>query len=587
MKRYISIPILLGFLCLGSCSEDFLERYPLDELSPQQYFKSANDLKLYANSFYTLLPVHQMYYGGTFYTDQNSDNLVPAVADMRLSGIRTIPSTGGGWDWSNIREANYFLDHTKEFLDATDESILYIAEVKFFKAYLYFHMLKTFGDVPWFTSALTTDSPELFAPRDSRKVVVDSIIACLDDAIATLKKLGETEPSRINRESALLLKARICLYEGTWEKYHQGTPFGVADEDGTGFLEMASETAESLMQMGTAGLYKGPDQMEYGSLFNQLDYTGNPEVLLWKEYDVNLGVYHLLGQYLPNGGGEMGITKSLVDDYLCTDGLPVSVSPLFMGRDSILLEVQNRDPRLAQTIFLPNDPQTIHTPPGVAERYFTLPPIDQAGQFRATTGYCLYKGVNPEYSQQQASGGWMGSIIFRYSEALLIYAEAKAELGTITQQDVDISVNLLRGRVGMIPMDLGNIATDPDWDYPNLSPVINEIRRERRVELAFEAGRWDDLARWRAHHLIRNQRPKGILYVGSNLDGAYFKIDGSGQPSIIVGENLYVDEEGFIDPYQVQVPNGFGFDPDRDYLAPIPSDELTLNQNLVQNPGWK
>jgi hypothetical protein len=180
----------------------------------------------------------------------------------------------------------------------------------------------------------------------------------------------------------------------------------------------------------------------------------------------------------------------------------------------------------------------------------------------------------------------MGSIIFRYSEALLIYAEAKAELGTITQNDVDISVNLLRGRVGMIPMDLGNIAVDPDWDYPSLSPIINEIRRERRIELAFEASRWDDLVRWRAHHLIENIRPKGILYVGSNLDGAYFKIDGSGDPGIIVGENLYVDEDGFVDPYQVQVPTGFGFDPERDYLAPIPSDELTLNNNLVQNPGW-
>ena len=585
MKRYISIPIMLGFIC-WSCSEDFLERYPLDELSPQQYFKTANDLKLYANSFYTLFPAHQMYYGGTFYTDQNSDNLVPTVPDMRLSGIRTIPSTGGGWDWSNIREANYFLDHTTDFLSATDESIIYVAEVKFFKAYLYFHMVKTFGDVPWFTSALTTESPELFAPRDSRKVVVDSIIACLDFAIANLKGIQETEPARVNKESALLLKARVCLYEGTWEKYHQGTPFGVTGEDGSVFLQKAAEAAESLMQTGTVGLYKGPDGAEYWSLFNQLDYMENPEVLLWKKFDVDLGVYHLLGQYLPNAGGDMGITKSFADDYLCIDGKPISVSPLFLGYDSISLEAQNRDPRLAQTIFLPGHMQTINTPPGIPEIQFSKPPIDRVGQWRATTGYCLYKGVNPEYSQQLGSGGWMGSIIFRFSEALLIYAEAKAELGTITQNDIDISVNLLRGRVGMIPMDLGTIATDPDWDFPELSPVINEIRRERRIELAFEAARWDDLARWRAHHLIENKRPKGIKYIGSNLEDTYFDIDGSGRPSIIVGENFYVDAEGFTDPYQVALPNGFGFNPLRDYLAPIPSDEITLNENLVQNPGW-
>jgi hypothetical protein len=282
----------------------------------------------------------------------------------------------------------------------------------------------------------------------------------------------------------------------------------------------------------------------------------------------------------------MGISKSLVDDYLCTDGKPISVSPLFMGYDSIELEAQNRDPRLAQSIFLPGDPRKINTPAGIKEIYFTKPPIDLTGQYRAITGYCLYKGVNPEYSQQQESGGWMGSIIFRYAEALLIYAEAKAELGTLTQNDIDISVNLLRNRVGMIPLDLGNIAFDPDWDYPELSPIINEIRRERRIELAFEASRWDDLARWRAHHLIENIRPRGIKYVGSNLEGTYLKPDGSGLPSITVGVNLYVDGEGYIDPYQVQVPAGFGFDPGRDYLDPIPSDELTLNSNLVQNPGW-
>jgi hypothetical protein len=587
MKRYISIPIVLGFLSCWSCSEDFLERYPLDELSPQQYFKTANDLKLYANSFYTLLPVHQMYYGGTFYIDQNSDNLVPTVPDMHLSGIRTIPSTGGGWDWSNIREANYFLDHTKDFTDETGEGIIYIAEVQFFKAFLYFQMLKTFGDVPWFSSALTTDSPELFAPRDSRKVVVDSINACLDFAIANLKEIPATEPARVNKESALLLKARVCLYEGTWEKYHQGTPFGVTGEDGSVFLQKAAETAESLMQIGSTGLYKGPENAEYWSLFNQLDYTGNPEVLLWKRYDVELGVYHLLNQFLPNAGGDMGITKSFVDDYLCTDGKPISVSPLFLGYDSISLEAQNRDPRFAQTLFLPGHMQKINTPPGIPELQFTKPPIDGVGQWRATTGYCLFKGVNPEYSQQQNSGGWMGSIIFRFSEALLIYAEAKAELGTITQNDIDISVNLLRGRVGMIPMDLGDITTDPDWDFPELSPVINEIRRERRIELAFEATRWDDLARWRAHRLIENKRPKGIKYIGSNLEGTYFDIDGSGRPTIIVGENFYVDAEGFTDPYQVALPNGFGFNPDRDYLSPIPSDEITLNDNLVQNPGWK
>jgi starch-binding outer membrane protein, SusD/RagB family len=585
MKKYISITVISLILVCWSCSKDFLEKYPLDKLSSNEYFRTANDLKLYANSFYPLLPSHSGYGGGTFWSEQNSDNMVPSVPDKRLSGIRTIPSTGGGWEWSNIRQANYFLDHCYENLEDTLNGNTFIGEVKFFKAYLYFDLVKTFGDVPWFNKALTTTSPELFAPRDSRKVVVDSIIACLDDAIAKLKEISKAEPFRINKETAMLLKARICLYEGTWEKYHQGTPFGVAGEDGSEFLQNAAEAADKLMQAGTLSLYKGPTGQEYWSLFNQLDYTGNPEVLLWKKYDVALEITHYLGQYLPTAGGDLGITKSFADDYLCTDGQPVSISPVFMGYDSLALEAMNRDPRFAQTIFLPGDIRTTNRPAGADDLIFEMPPLDQVGQWRATTGYCLYKGVNPEYSQQEAAG-WMGSIIFRYAEVLLIYAEAKAELGVITQADVDKTVNLLRDRIGMIHMNLGSISVDPDWDFPTLSPVINEIRRERRVELAFENTRWDDLARWAAGHLITGVRLRGVKYVGSNLEGKYFAIDGSGDPSIVIGENLFVDENGFVDPYQTYLPNGFGFNSARDYLAPIPSDEITLNSNLVQNPGW-
>ena len=586
MRRGIYIPVLSFFILCGSCTEDFLERYPLDELSPGEFFQTSNDLKLYANSFYTLLPSHSGFGGGTFWYEKNSDNLVPSVPDTRLQGIRTIPSSGGGWEWGNVRQANYFLDHCYDNLTDTVNAPVYIAEVKFFKAFIYFDLLKTFGDVPWFTHALDTDSPELFSPRDSREAVADSIVACLDEAIAGLKMIGESEPFRINKECALMLKARVCLYEGTWEKYHQGTPFGVPGEDGTEFITLAASAAEQLMQMGTSSLYNpGPENAPYWSLFNQLDYSGNPEVLLWRKYDVDLEVTHNLGQYLPNAGGDIGITKSMVDSYLCTDGQPISVSPLFGGYDSLSLEARNRDPRMAQTIFLPGDPRTVNRPGGGEDLIFYLPPLDGVGQWRATTGYCMYKGVNIEYSQQE-SVGWMGSIIFRHAEALLIYAESLAELGTITQGDLDNSVNLLRDRVGIVHLDLNNITTDPDWDYPTLSPIINEIRRERRVELAFENTRWDDLARWRAHHLIVNQRPRGVKYIGSNLEGKYFALDGSGDPSIIVGENLFVDGEGFVDPYQTLLPSGFGFNPDRDYLSPIPSDELTLNTSLQQNPGW-
>lgn len=583
MKKSIYVSIL-AIMLVSSCSEDFLNRMPLDELSPEAYFKTANDLKLYANRFYPLLPSHWGYGGGTFWIDQNSDNLVPGTEDKRMAGTRTLPASGGGWSWDNIRQANYFLDHCNSHPDEADLKRIYIAEVKLFKAMLYFDKVKTFGDVPWYTSALDPDSPELYASRDSRDLVTDSILACIDYAIANLKPKSQTEPFRISMEVALLFKARVCLYEGTWEKYHANTPFGVTGKDGSNYISMAADAAEQLIKMGTLSLYKGPPGKEYFSLFNQLDYTNNPEVIMWKKYDVGLGVYHWCSQYLPFGGGDIGVSRSLMDDYLCTDGKPISVSPLFRGYDSLLLEASDRDPRLAQSILLPGHDITINSPAGISDKKFVKPALDQSGPVRATTGYSTYKGANLDYSQQQSSGGSMASILFRYTEALLIYAEAKAELGTITQADIDMTINPIRDRVGMIHLDISNITADPDWDFPSLSPLINEIRRERRIELAFEAQRWDDLARWRAHHLFAGKRPKGILYIGSNLEGTYK--DYLGAPTIVVGQNLYIDEDGRVDPYQKKFPAGLGFDPLRDYLSPIPSDEITLNKNLDQNPGW-
>ncbi len=580
--QFCTLLILAGLLV--SCSEDYLNRSPLDEISPADYFRTANDLKLYANRFYPLLPSHSGHGGGTFWVDANSDNLVPGTEDMRLAGTRTVPSSEGGWNWDYIRQVNYFFDHCSLHPGEEDLKKIYIAEVRLFKAMIYFDKLKTFGDVPWFSRALNPDSPELYSGRLSRDIVADSIIACIDYAIANLKPLRQSEEFRLNREVALLFKARVCLYEGCWEKYHGGTPFGVKGKDGTKFLQLAEEAAALLMQTGTLNLYRGPAGQEYSSLFNKVDYSGISEVLLWKKYDIGLGVYHWCSQYLPFGAGNVGVSRSIMDDYLCSDGKPISVSPLFRGYDSIQAETADRDPRLAQSMLLPGDDVTINSPGGSLDKKWWMPALDQSQQFRATTGYCMNKGANLDYYQQQSSGGTMASIFFRYTEALLIYAEARAELGTITQDDVDKTINKIRDRVGMVHLDISSIENDPDWDFPELSPVINEVRRERRIELAFEACRWDDLARWRAHRVFAGKRPKGIKYIGSNLEGKYK--DYLGKPTIVIGQNLFVDSDGRIDPYQVKFPNGLGFNPERDYLSPIPSDELTLNKKLAQNPGW-
>ena len=195
--------------------------------------------------------------------------------------------------------------------------------------------------------------------------------------------------------------------------------------------------------------------------------------------------------------------------------------------------------------------------------------MNTSAQYNCPAGYANRKGYNPlkvyHIPQYEETPG----IIYRYAEVLLNYAEAKAELGTITQADIDETIKKLRDRVGMPNMDIASITVDPAWDFQDLSPIINEIRRERRVELMAEFVRGLDLVRWAAmDELIVGKRPKGFV-----------------ASQITVNPNP-VDGDGFLDPYQIKLPDGYGFDVNRDYLNAIPKDQLLLNENLTQNPGW-
>ncbi len=582
--------ILLSLTCVAlltaSC-KDILDKSPLTSPTSINYWSTADNLKLYANQFYTGLPRHND--GGRlgiYSLDNNSDNLLPNLQDVRLSGNVLVPSSGGNWNFSRIREANFFLEnyHKVPTVGYEEQIRHYAAEVRFFRAYYYYQLLRNFGDVPWINKTLNPDLSELqeLTVRAKRNVVADSIIADLDFAIANLMAKERAESLRINREIALLLKSRVCLFEGTWEKHHAGTSFGVEGSDGSNYLRQAADAAWALIDEKKYAL-----SSSYSQLFNQVDQSANPEVLLWKRHNYLLGVHDAnLTRSITTGGGSTGMTKSLVESYLCSDGLPISVSPLYKGDKSLNDIKENRDKRLLWTMAFPGYPLQIA--PGGADTLtsFTFPPIDQSSQeFRSTSGYQIYKGCDPYTSNQPVNQGEIANVIFRFAEALLNYAEAKAELGTITQVDIDLTINRLRDRAGVAYLQLAGIATDPNWDFPNLSPIVNEIRRERRVEFACEGYRLDDLLRWRAHTIITGSRLKGALYLGSDLEGTYR--DASGNNRIIIGTNLFVDEKGYIDPYRNALPSGFGFNPERDYLLPIPTNEITLAGGaLKQNPGW-
>ncbi len=565
---------LIALLMFNACEKNFLDRKPLDAIGSPDFFKSPNDLKTYVNQFYntTLFPFSE-----EFGRDYDSDNAVSTNYNSTLAGVRTLDGAGD-IDFTWVRSVNFFFDNYKRVSPANARSTYqqYVGEAFFFRALIYFNLLQNYGDIQWFTSEVGTTSPELVRPRDKRNVVADNIIADLDSAALYLSADKTDGASRINKWMALLIQSRVALYEGTWEKYHNGDPFGVANAQPEKYLTKAAEAAKKVIDSGLYSVYStGSPTTDFYDLFSsQRSFATNSEVMFWRKYDNELGkgegAFGRCPNYYQRYPTERSQSKELADAFLCSDGKPISVSPLFKGYTNIGTEVQNRDPRFYQTIGCPGYPWAI-TAAGVVTNYDYVYSILNSGVlYFSPSGYVLRKGYDAREIYQIPQYEDTPAMIYRYGEVLLNYAEAKAELGNITQTDIDLSIKKLRDRVGMPNLTLASITVDPKWDFPTLSPTINEIRRERRVELATEGLRFADIKRWAAaDELIVGKRPHG------------FKASQ-------VAVNVYpVDANGFLDPYATKLPTGYGFKIGRDYLNAIPKDQISLNPNLVQNPGWQ
>ncbi|MDD4591535.1 MAG: RagB/SusD family nutrient uptake outer membrane protein [Parabacteroides sp.] len=597
MKKHCYIFVLIGiFGWMTSCNDNFLERSPLVNISNNDYWNSINDLSLYVNNFYNqngLLPSYTGWGAGPYIIDASdgSDTNISTVYNRRMNGEGTLPSSGGGWssgDWSLLRNINYFMDNYDQVNADWQDVKQYVGEALFFRSIFYFDKLRKFGDLPWASTVIGTDSDVLFSSRLPRNQIVDSMMLDLDRAVEYIPARGNGSwTGRVTKETALALQARIALYEGTWEKYHalKDTPFKVNGSDGTKYFLKAAEASGALMALAEANGYPALDNVGvedgYWKLFNQKDYSNSKEILLWRKYTITESITNTWVRYSWSGGGR-GLSKNMVESYLCKDGKPISGNPLYMGDRDLKSVVTNRDPRLNQTIQVDDGKHVIWYNP---ETWFTTPTFEINDGSNTSTGYQLYKGHTGDYDAYNLSSSTQGCIYFRYAETLLIYAEAKAELGTITQDDIDKTVNQLRMRVGMSNglLDIGNITTDPNWEFPELSPLLNEIRRERKVEMAGEWSRVDDIFRWAA---------ADVLIVGKRPLGAYknqwLNYPGATNDFLTALNNVLINEEGYIDPYKryATLDNGFQFNLKRDYLLPLPTNELTLNPNLKQNPGW-
>jgi hypothetical protein len=575
-NKYILYMAITGSIAMSSCKKDsFLNRNPLSNISPQTFFTNETDLQTYCNQYYTNLPTQTLLRG-----DFNSDDKANQTISTLLAGTYTVPNsvqitdhdlpgtgafsagastidgTGTNWIFTMIRSCNFFLANYSKAVIPDSIKNVYVGETLFFRASEYWKKVKAFGDVPYINVYITdTSKSYLYGSRMPHAQVMDSVLSDINFAVNHLPVVS-SQTGRINKYAALALKARICLWEGTYRKYSSGAG------DPTAYLQGAVDAAEALMGSGAFHLYStGHPASDYYNLFIQEDLSTNPEAILPARFVASILMNDIDRQLSQNGDG---YSKDFVRSYLCTDGLPTSLSPLYQGDDNPDNEAKNRDPRYAQEI---------------ATRGFNLLNGDtislpRIGTTNTSTGYQCIKGRSSSSAAYNAGASTYDFFIFRYAETLLIEAEAKAEQGLCTQAILDKTINLLRDRAGMPHMVIASLVKDPKSDVPAVPVLLDEIRRERRIELASENFRFDDLHRWHAGPLINN--PETIL--GMKLGPALKAQYPAGQVGSIV-----VDANNYIRVYPNFTARAWD---DKMYLFPIPTQEIALNPNIKQNPGW-
>lgn len=534
--KLFTLILVLGFF--NACDVD---RLPETQLSDPAFWKTEADLIAATNYLYTFLP-------GLPNTDDNwSDETYARAPNTISDGSRIAAATDGGFNnpYRLIRAANNIIEKAPQAA-ATGVSATtidrYIGEAQFFRAWAYFSLLQRYGGVPLVLTALKENSPELEAPAATREAIVEAIYRDLDFAASKLplpKTLGAAGYGRISNTAALAFKARVALFEGTRSKFHA---YGEPNKH----LALAVAAAKAVIDSKEHSLF--------GNYYNLFQLAGegfaNKENILVRKYGVSLAdnvVNHNAARNLENGSASP--TKSLVDSYLMTDGLPTTKSPLYQAPVVSTDIFTNRDERLSASIMKRGDAYIGSNP------VFSIAPL--VFNF---TGFCPRKYFNIDDWTNQRS--YIDGILIRYAEVLLIYAEAKFELeGSISDADLELSVNLLRTR-GKIAKLSNAFVTDNGLD------MRTELRRERRVELAMEGFRYWDLNRWKTAE---------VELVKPILGNFFFKTEFGTATTVKLTADNYI---------LVQDSNFRKFDPAKDYLWPLPINEISLNPSLKQNPGW-
>ena len=574
----INVILLLATIACVSC-EDMLDFQPKDRLSPNTYFRTETDCELWTNNYYTVFPSAEGVYSEPF------DVIVRDVLADEISGVRKPMPTDGNWKWTKLREMNFFLSRSSQ-IEEESVRLRYEGLTRFFRAYFYFEKVKRYGDVPWVDKPLSSDDKELYKGRDSREFVMEKVMEDIDFAIANLPE--KQDVYHVTKWTARALKSRIALFEGTFRKYH-----GI---DGYEKYLQECVTASEPFLNGPYNIYT-TGSTPYQDLFTSQNAIGT-EIILARAYTSAIsGMTHDVNGHLTGATmGRPGMTRNAVNMYLMRDGSRYTDQPGYATK-TFVDECKNRDLRMAQTIRTPKYKR-------IGGKKELAPDLS-----RSTTGYQLIKYLTEEkYDANKASTNDMP--LFRLAEVLLNYAEAKAELGTLKQDDLNKTIKPLRSRAGLPELDMEEANENPDpylsspeTGYANVTGankgVILEIRRERTLETPMEELRYWDIMRWKEGK--RFEKPiEGLYFAGT---GEY-DLDGNGTVDVYIYDSetapgnkadvLYLKLGTDIVLSEKTSGNLLAhssthriWNEERDYLYPIPTDDRVLTQGAIsQNPGW-
>lgn len=550
----MSCAAIIAILVMTSCSEDFLDRGSKTVFQDGNFWTSENNVKSYCWEFYNLFTGYGTGTNGDFYFTTFTDDQAARSMDLFPT---TAPATNSHWDYTYIRKANLLLTRVPAMVNISTEAMNhYLGVGRFFRAFEYANLIRHFGDVPYIDAYLDQSNLEaIYAPPSPRAAVVDSIIADLQFAAKNVRSINRSKTlgdvNVLSQEVVWAFLSRVALYEGTYAKYVGNDP-----QRAEGLLQTAREAASKVIGSGQFSLTP-----VYRELYSSLDLSKNTEVLLYKCYVSGVLTHSVIG-YTNSSTMMGGLTKDAVNSFLCSDGLPISLSAMYEGDGSISQTLANRDLRLVQSVE--GDLAYIGNP-------------NHKG-FTSSTGYIITKFNNPTLGASEilAPNNPTDAPIFWLAEVMLNYAEASAELGILTQADVDNTINLLRNRASVAPMILASLPDDPERDS-DVSPLLWEIRRERRSELIMDGFREWDIRRWGKLEYL-NPAVKPSIFMGAKISPQEAEM----------AEGISVDNQGYILPYGANATRTVIIP--RNYLDAIPTGELTLYQlrgvNFPQNPGW-